>query len=101
MTWLETFALVGVIITIFIMIIVVYAVLQAIKEKIEKAIYRYKVKHRFDKPPTAKCYCVDCQRYEPRGKYPNGRCCKFDGWSVADNWFCWDATPRKKAGGQE
>ena len=101
MTWLETFALVGVIMTIGIAIIFGVGICQAIGEKIRKAIYRYKVKHRFDKPPTAECYCIDCQRYVPRGKHPNGRCCKFEGWYVADDWFCWDATPKKKAGGQE
>ena len=36
---------------------------ELIKEKI--AIWRreYKRKHRFDKPPVAKCYCKDCLYY--------------------------------------
>ena len=53
---------------------------------------RYEIKHRFDKPPTAKCYCKDCVRHSDASK----RCYKFDGWYTADEWFCWDAEPRKK-----
>lgn len=48
------------------------------------------IKHRFDKPPTANCYCVDCQRHGE-----DGRCYKFDGWMTGDSWFCWDAEPKK------
>jgi hypothetical protein len=53
---------------------------------------RYIIKHRFDKPPTAKCYCRDCVRHDDE----NQRCYKFDGWYTADSWFCWDAEPRKE-----
>lgn len=61
-------------------------------EWIERLKYNYRIKHRFDKPPTAKCYCVDCTRHDNE----SGRCYKFEKWNTADNWFCWDAEPRKK-----
>lgn len=52
---------------------------------------KHKQKHRFDKPPTAKCYCIDCIYHDNE----TGRCCKFKTWSTADHWFCWNAEPRK------
>lgn len=60
-----------------------------ISEKFEEMRYLHRIKHRFDKPPTAKCYCVDCDMHQE-----NGCCEKFEGWITADNWFCWSATPR-------
>lgn len=51
---------------------------------------KYQQKHRFDKPPTAKCYCIDCKY---RTEYEE---CHVLGGSfkVADNWFCWKAEPK-------
>jgi hypothetical protein len=54
--------------------------------------WKHKYKHRFDKPPLAKCYCKDCKYYD---EY-DGHCASHTGWKMADNWFCWDATPMKK-----
>ena len=42
-------------------------------EKIEKAKRKHKIKHRFDKTPKAKCYCVDCWYYEANGSMM-GKC---------------------------
>lgn len=58
------------------------------RNKIRKIKREYKIKHRFDKPPKAACYCADCTLHQQ-----NGECMKFDGWWTADDWFCWDATP--------
>lgn len=58
---------------------------------IENLKLKYRQKHRFDKPPTAKCYCIDCIYHNNE----TGHCCKFETWHTADNWFCWDAEPRK------
>ena len=63
---------------------------------IDKLKYNYHIKHRFDKPPTAKCYCIDCKRHDNDTK----RCYRFEYKSgyqcTADNWFCWEAEPRDK-----
>ena len=68
----------------------------ALRTWIEQMITKYRIKHRFDKPPTAKCYCVDCTRHDNE----TGRCYRFEYASgyqcTADDWFCWDATPRKE-----
>lgn len=63
-----------------------------LKELIHVVRRNYQIKHRFDKPPTAKCYCIDCIRHNNE----SGKCHKFDGWHTADSWFCWDAEPREK-----
>jgi hypothetical protein len=63
-----------------------------LKELVRRIRRNYQIKHRFDKPPTAKCYCRDCVQHNNESK----RCCKFDGWYTADCWFCWDAEPREK-----
>lgn len=67
-----------------------------IRDGIVKFRWRYKYKHRFDKKPIAKCYCIDCEYH---GK--NGRCSHLsaiDGPSyyTANDWFCWQADPKNK-----
>ena len=63
-----------------------------IKEYIIRLKWEYKYKHRFDKPPTAACYCKDCKRHNDE----NQECYKFKGWRTADSWFCWDAVPKER-----
>lgn len=59
---------------------------------IENLKLKYRQKHRFDKAPTAKCYCIDCVYHNNE----TGLCCKFETWwNTADNWFCWNAEARK------
>lgn len=70
-----------------------------IKDTIREIKWKYKYKHRFDKPPTAQCYCKDCryfQTWKVNGK--SGRCGRghIEKWTVADNSFCWQAEPLKK-----
>lgn len=61
-----------------------------VREFINSVKLKYKQKHRFDKAPTAKCYCVDCCYHDNE----TGRCCKFDLYTE-DDWFCCDGEPRK------
>ena len=65
-----------------------------IKSYVEKLRYTYKRKHRFDKKPIAKCYCIDCVYYDCN----NEKCFGFIGDEVrytGDSCFCWKADPRK------
>jgi hypothetical protein len=69
----------------------------ALTEWIDHLKYEYRYKHRFDKPPTAKCYCIDC-KYHNNG---TNQCYRFGETTkeyrcTADNWFCWEAEPRDK-----
>lgn len=65
-----------------------------VKDAIHNWRLAYRVKHRFDKPPTAKCYCIDCCFHDPE----TNRCSRIRSgeWHTADNWFCWEAEPRKR-----
>ena len=69
----------------------------ALKELVDHLRRQYRYKHRFDKPPTAKCYCVDCKHHdiETRRCYRFGQTTK-EYRCTADNWFCWEAEPRKE-----
>lgn len=88
--------------TIFLIVLVIgvlWALYAGFKELIDKAVWRYRYKHRFDKPPTAKCYCIDCKRHNNE----TGRCYRFkyeSGYQcTADNWFCWEAEPKEDNNG--
>ena len=56
----DLLTLMGVVTVIIMTGFVIVIIIDAIKELIRKLKIRYKQKHRFDKSPTAKCYCVDC-----------------------------------------
>lgn len=62
-----------------------------ISSLIDNAKWKYEYKHRFDKPPLAKCYCIDCQYYNKNRE----SCSSLNGWCVTDNSFCWCAEPKK------
>lgn len=83
------FSMVGFVVTLIVTIYMMFTFSCWLCEFIYKKKWEYTIKHRFDKPPTAKCYCVDCDRHDN-----TARCIKFDHYT-ADNWFCWDAEPRK------
>lgn len=69
---------------------------QGIKEGVKWLKYHYKVKHRFNKPPTAKCYCRDCRFHGADGK-----CQSFVSKRTNDSWFCVWAEERKYYDEQE
>lgn len=70
---------------------------EAATDKIRDLKWQYKRKHRFDKPPTAKCYCKDCKYFKVEDGYFN-KCTRghIVNWTIADNDFCWQAEPLKK-----
>lgn len=63
-----------------------------LRRSIGTAKYVYRCKHRFDKSPTAKCYCIDCTYYNRE----TGRCNAFANCYVYDDCFCWRAEIKKK-----
>lgn len=85
------FMVIGFLTTIVIIVFLVIALIAVIKDGIEHLRIKHIQNHRFDKPPTAKCYCRDCKRWNIRDG--NGYCEKFKDWCTADSWFCWDAEP--------
>ena len=66
-----------------------------IENAIRKKIYNRRLQHRFDKPPTAKCYCKDCAYHGILT--PNG--CECPGrrnYYSPDNGFCHEAKPKNR-----
>lgn len=63
---------------------------------IREAIWVYKYKHRFDKPPTAACYCIDCKYHGDDTDLT--RCTKREHLVLhtADEWFCQAAEPKER-----
>lgn len=60
------------------------AMCRSVKTLISALIWKYRYKHRFDRPPLAKCYCRDCWHNK------DGCSCKRN---HGDDWFCGDAEP--------
>lgn len=58
---------------------------------IDKLRWRYKYKHRFDKKPIAKCYCIDCKYH---GRIDDNTLCQLHDKHFPNDWFCKDAKPK-------
>lgn len=91
----------GVIMVLFTIFWVVIGVIE-LKDFIDRIVYAYKRKHRFNGPPVAKCYCKDCT-YFVNGLYmtnDEGYCkcipANRSECVLPDNGFCYLAVPRKK-----
>jgi len=83
------FMVIGILATLVVVVTIALIAIKHIKDGIEHLHIKHIQKHRFDKPPTAKCYCIDCKKWNKE----TGRCSKFERWLTADSWFCWDAEP--------
>lgn len=68
---------------------IIYCVAYFIRESIINLRWKYKYKHRFDKKPIAKCYCIDCEHHAVNSNY-----CKERDTYFPDEWFCKDAKPK-------
>ena len=64
-----------------------------------KKKYKYMIEHRFDEPPIAKCYCIDCKYCygKPTNSGSGVYCSLFNGdMIIIDNAFCYRAEPKSK-----
>ena len=59
-------------------------------KKLEDYKWKKKYKNRFNKEPTARCYCNDCSRYYKEKTY----CDLLDRYTPDDG-FCYEADPRR------
>lgn len=84
---------VGLVTLISIVVAMLITIKELISSKIEDFKWKYKYKHRFDNPPTAECYCIDCCHYEINSK----KCLRYSdlGPYTSDNSFCSEAVPRR------
>ena len=89
---IEILALIGAIVLISVIGCMLAFAWMYLLEFIDKVKFKYRYKHRFDKPPTAKCYCIDCEYHDNK----DGLCSNLNYLYTADSWFCRNADPRKK-----
>jgi hypothetical protein len=76
------------------MTVIIIGIQGFISDLIKGLKWKYKYKHRFDKPPLAKCYCKDCDFFGKNNDREDwNECLAHKGWRVAEEWFCWEATP--------
>ena len=85
---LKRLAFVGVICIAGLLGLIFWATFEWVKEKIRQARINYRIKHRFDGKPIAKCWCRDCRAYNNKT-----RLCSVCNTYKADNGFCDEANP--------
>ena len=96
--WTKILAYIGLVTVIMCVCCITAYIIKWVQHKIDMRRRKYRYKHRFDKPPTAQCYCRDCKHW----MYDRS-CGKLNGLHTVDNCFCWAAEPTKKErkGGNE
>ena len=82
------FASLGLLFMALLIALIVEEISTKVREMLRKRRKEYEYKHRFDKPPAAECYCVDCWYRDNE----NSKCRRYQ-LHVADDWFCKDAMP--------
>ena len=82
------FAFLGVVFMALLIVSITEAIATAVRKRTRRKRKEYEYKHRFDKSPTAECYCVDCWYRDNE----NSKCRRYQLY-VADDWFCKDAMP--------
>lgn len=77
-------------------VLICWLVVDFISNEIDEARWVYKYKHRFDKPPLAACYCVDCKFHGDA--IDSTRCTNRKDVIIqtADEWFCQAAEPKER-----
>lgn len=85
----DIFAFIGIIVTFAACFMFFGMFIMFVIEKIRDLQRRYKYQHRFDKSPTAKCYCKDCIHYNDKDL------CYYFKFNTDDDGFCWKADPKE------
>ena len=83
------FAFLGVVFMALLIALIVEEISTKVRGMLRKRRKEYEYKHRFDKSPTAECYCIDCWYRDNE----NSKCGRHDELYVEDDWFCKDAMP--------
>lgn len=71
-------------------IAVIFTIAMVILELIKNLYVRYKIRTRYNKKPTAKCYCRDCKKFNPETGECGDPC---NGRRMGPSWFCCFADP--------
>lgn len=73
------------------LILLSWVIIDAIREYIHGLKQEKRWKTRFNKTPTAKCYCIDCCHFEK----DTHRCTQGNNNHCYDAFFCEDAEPHR------
>lgn len=65
-TQIKILAIFGAICLLWIVLLFLSIGISILREFIDAKKLEYRQKHRFDKPPTAACYCKDCVKFNPK-----------------------------------
>lgn len=82
---------IGILVIAGCVVMMIYCAFDALRGVVHGWRWTYKYKHRFDKPPTAKCYCKDCKWHSVK----DNKCGNVT-WAdrhTPDNGFCYEAEP--------
>lgn len=81
----DIFAFIGIMVTFAVCYMLFWTFIIFVIKKIRDLQRRYQYKHRFDKPPTANCFCKDCI-YHKKDNY-----CGYVGQKTPEDGFCYRA----------
>lgn len=91
----HVFGVIGMICTIGVIGMIACFVFDGIRNLAHVQRYTYQYKHRFDKPPTAACYCKDCVHHGKNGN-DYSEVCNLSGENrqfTPFDGFCYKAEP--------
>jgi uncharacterized paraquat-inducible protein A len=95
----EPLAMIGLFTLALVIFVLLANIFVAAKERIRLSLKKYRDKHKFKKPPTAKCYCIACQLWYAHDKErTGGRCGSWDGYHTSPEEFCSRGFPRDDDG---
>lgn len=92
--WINFLALLGAIVAAALVLAGFGTAFVMVRDLVRQLKCNYAIKHRFDHPPTAECYCKFCKNWNSK----THRCC-LPGVSrcTPDDGFCYEAEPRADA----
>ena len=94
---MNVFGWIGIFVVGGCVVMMIYRAFDALRSVVSEWRWQYKYKHRFDKPPTAACYCKDCAWHGKHG-YRKEKCgLAGEERFTPDNGFCYEAKPMTRS----
>ena len=95
----EPLAAIGIVALALVIFVILANVFVAAKERIHLSLKKYRDKHKFKKPPMAKCYCIGCHLwYADNKERTMGRCGAWMDYHTSAEEFCSRGFPRDNNG---
>lgn len=95
----EPLAALGLVVLILSIIVLLANAYVGFRDSIKLRIKKYRDRHKFEKPPTAKCYCIGCHLWYADDKERTmGRCGAWIDYHTSADEFCARGFPRNDEG---